>query len=151
MLNVDTIKNGLVIDHICAGYGAKIFRWLGLENTNFPSALVMNVNSKTMGKKDIIKVDGLMNIDFSVLGFIDPNITVNVIKDEKTIKKIKMELPNSVENVIKCKNPRCITTTEHYVPQVFKLVDKDKALYCCEYCDAIYKAGPQAETVNLFE
>lgn len=151
MLNVDTIKNGLVIDHICAGYGAKIFRWLGLENTNFPSALVMNVNSKTMGKKDIIKVDGLMNIDFSVLGFIDPNITVNVIKEEKTIKKIKMELPNSVENVIKCKNPRCITTTEHYVPQVFKLVDKDKALYCCEYCDAIYKAGPQAETVNLFE
>ena len=151
MLNVDTIKNGLVIDHICAGYGPKIFRWLGLENTNFPSALVMNVSSKTMGKKDIIKVDGLINIDYSVLGFIDPNITVNVIKDEKTVKKIKMELPTSVEKIIKCKNPRCITTTEHYVPQVFKLVDKEKALYCCEYCDSIYKAGPQRETVDLFE
>ena len=74
-----------------------------------------------------------------------------VIKDEKTVKKIKMELPTSVEKIIKCKNPRCITTTEHYVPQVFKLVDKEKALYCCEYCDAIYKAGPQRETVDLFE
>ena len=151
MLNVDTIKNGLVIDHICTGYGAKIFRWLGLEKANFTAALVMNVSSKTMGKKDIIKVDDIINIDFSVLGFIDPNITVNVIKDEKIVKKIKMELPNSVENVIKCKNPRCITVTEHYVPQIFRLVDKDKALYRCEYCDAMYKAGPQAETVDLFE
>ena len=106
MLNVDTIKNGLVIDHICAGYGPKIFRWLGLEKANFTAALVMNVNSKTMGKKDIIKVDNIINIDFSVLGFIDPNITVNVIKDEKTVKKIKMSLPSTVENVIKCKNPR---------------------------------------------
>ena len=76
---------------------------------------------------------------------------IEVIKDEKTVKKIKMELPTSVEKIIKCKNPRCITTTEHYVPQVFKLVDKEKALYCCEYCDAIYKAGPQRETVDLFE
>ena len=92
MLNVDTIKNGLVIDHICAGYGPKIFRWLGLEKANFTAALVMNVNSKTMGKKDIIKVDNIINIDFSVLGFIDPNITVNVIKDEKTVKKIKPKL-----------------------------------------------------------
>lgn len=151
MLNVDTIKNGLVIDHICAGYGSKIFRWLGLEKANFTAALVMNVPSKTMGKKDIIKVDNIINIDFSMLGFIDPNITVNIIKDEKTIKKIKMSLPNSVENVIKCKNPRCITTTEHYIPQMFKLVDKEKALYRCEYCDAIYKAGPQKETVDLFD
>ena len=151
MLNVDTIKNGIVIDHICAGSGAKIFRWLGLENTNFTTALMMNVSSQTMGKKDIIKVDNIINIDFSVLGFIDPNITVNIIKDEKTVKKIKMELPSSVENVIKCKNPRCITVTEHYASQRFKLVDKEKALYCCEYCDSIYKAGPQAETVDLFD
>ena len=95
MLNVDTIKNGLVIDHICAGYGPKIFRWLGLEKANFTAALVMNVNSKTMGKKDIIKVDNIINIDFSVLGFIDPNITVNVIKDEKTVKKKKMSLTST--------------------------------------------------------
>ena len=150
MLNVDTIKNGLVIDHICTGSGPKIFKWLGLENANFTAALVMNVPSKTMGKKDIIKVDNIINIDFSVLGFIDPNITVNVIKDEQRVKKIKMELPKSVENVIKCKNPRCITRTEHYVPQRFLLVDKEKALYRCEYCDAMYKAGAQAEVEDLF-
>lgn len=151
MLNVDTIKNGLVIDHICAGFGPKIFNWLGLEKTNFTTALVMNVPSKTMQKKDIIKVDNIINIDFSVLGFIDPNITVNVIKDEKIVKKIKMELPYSVENVIKCKNPRCITVTEHYASHMFRLVDKSKALYCCEYCDTMVKAGPQQETYDLFD
>ena len=103
MLNVDTIKNGLVIDHICAGSGPKIFHWLGLEKAKFTAALVMNVPSKTMERKDIIKVDNIINIDFSVLGFIDPNITVNVVKDEKIVKKIKMELPSCVENVRKCK------------------------------------------------
>lgn len=151
MLNVDTIKNGLVIDHICAGYGPRIFDWLGLAKTHFTTALVMNVPSHTMGKKDIIKIDNIINIDFSVLGFIDPNITVNVIKDEQIVKKIKMELPARVENVVKCKNPRCITITEHYVPQAFRLVDKEKALYCCEFCDAMVKAGPQAETQDVFE
>ena len=93
MLNVETIKNGLVIDHICAGYGPKIFNWLGLANARFTAALVMNVQSKKGGKKDIIKIDNIINIDYSVLGFIDPNITVNVIKDEKIVEKIKMELP----------------------------------------------------------
>ena len=104
-----------------------------------------------MGKKDIIKVDNIINFDFSVLGFIDPNITVNIVKDEKIIKKIKTELPSCVENVRTCKNPRCITATEHYVPQRFILVDKEKALYRCEYCDSLYKAGPQAEVEDLFE
>ena len=151
MLNVDTIKNGLVIDHICAGSGPKIFHWLGLEKAKFTAALVMNVPSKTMERKDIIKVDNIINIDFSVLGFIDPNITVNIVKDEKIVKKIKMELPACVENVRKCKNPRCITVTEHYVSQRFLLVDKEKALYRCEYCDALYKAGAQAEVEDLFE
>lgn len=138
MLNVDTIKNGLVIDHIKAGCGPQIFHWLGLDNANFCCALIMNVASKKSGKKDIIKIDNIINIDFSVLGFLDPNISVNIIKDEKIVKKIKMELPDRVENVIKCKNPRCITQTEHYVSQVFKLVDKEKATYRCEYCDSAY-------------
>ena len=138
MLNVDTIKNGLVIDHICAGYGPKIFRWLGLEKANFTAALVMNVNSKTMGKKDIIKVDNIINIDFSVLGFIDPNITVNVIKDEKTVKKIKMSLPSTVENVIKCKNPRCITSIEQELKHIFVLTDKENQVYRCKYCEEKY-------------
>ena len=95
MLNVDTIKNGLVIDHIHSGDGPKIFRWLGLEKARFTAALVMNVQSKNLEKKDIIKVDNIINIDYSVLGFIDPNITVNVVKDEKIVEKIKMELPQS--------------------------------------------------------
>ena len=141
MLNVDTIKNGLVIDHICAGYGLKIFQWLGLDKAKFSSALIMNVTSKKSGRKDIIKIDNNINIDYSVLGFIDANITVNIIKDEKIIKKIKMELPDKVESVVKCKNPRCITTTEPYVPQIFRLVDKNESLYRCQYCDSLYKAG----------
>ncbi len=141
MLNVDTIKNGLVIDHIKAGAGPHIFHWLGLDNANFTSALIMNVPSKKSGRKDIIKIDNIINIDYSVLGFIDPNICVNIIKDEVIVRKIRMELPERVENVIRCKNPRCITMTEHYVPQVFVLADKNKATYRCEYCDAFYTAG----------
>lgn len=148
MLNVDTIKNGLVIDHIRAGYGPKIFSWLGLDKAKFSSALIMNVLSKKNTRKDIIKIDNTINIDFSVLGFIDPNITVNIIKDEKIVKKICMELPDRVENVIKCKNPRCITTTEHYVPQIFRLVSKADSLYRCQYCDTLYKVGENADFVE---
>ena len=151
MLNVGRIEEGFVLDHIKAGKAMTIYHDLKLDKLDCCVAIIKNARSNKMQKKDIIKVDNIINIDFSVLGFIDPNITVNVIKDEKTVKKIKMSLPSTVENVIKCKNPRCITATEHYVPQMFKLVDKEKALYCCEYCDSIYKAGPQAETVDLFE
>ncbi|MDD7417171.1 MAG: aspartate carbamoyltransferase regulatory subunit [Treponemataceae bacterium] len=141
MLNVDTIKNGLVIDHIRSGCGIKIFNYLGLDKADYCVALIMNVPSKTMGKKDIIKIDNIINIDYSVLGFIDPNITVNVIMDEHIAKKITLSLPDRVENVIKCRNPRCITTTEHYVPHSFKLVNRKKAEYACEYCDELYRAG----------
>lgn len=141
MLNVDTIKNGLVIDHIRAGCGWRIFQWLGLDKSPFCSALIQNVSSKKSGKKDIIKIENVMDIDFSVLGFIDPNISVNIIQNEKIVRKIKMELPTRVQNVFKCKNPRCITITEHYVNPTFLLVDKENALYRCEYCDTLYKAG----------
>ncbi len=141
MLNVDTIKNGLVIDHIKAGYGTQIFHQLGLDKANFSCALIMNVPSKKSGKKDIIKIDNIISIDYSVLGFIDPNISINVIQDEKIVKKIKMELPERIENVIHCKNPRCITITEKYVPSVFKLANREKGQYKCEYCDALYNSG----------
>ena len=141
MLNVDTIKNGLVIDHIKAGLGPQIFHWLGLDKASFSCALIMNLNSKKQGRKDIIKIDNIINIDYSVLGFIDPNICVNIIKDEEIVRKIRMELPERVENVIKCKNPRCITMTEKYVSQVFLLADRKKAQYACEYCDSLYTAG----------
>lgn len=137
MLNIESIKSGLVIDHIRAGSGAKIFSWLGLDKAEYSVALIMNVPSKAMGKKDIIKIDNIINIDYSVLGFIDPNITVNVIKDEKIAEKITLTLPEKVENVIKCKNPRCITTTENYVSQIFHLVDKEKGQYRCGYCDEL--------------
>lgn len=149
MLNVDTIKNGLVIDHIRSGSGWRIFQWLGLDKAPFSSALIMNVPSKKTGKKDIIKIENVMDIDFSVLGFIDPNICVNVIRDEKISRKIKMELPTRVQNVFKCKNPRCITISEHYVKPNFLLVDKANGLYRCEYCDTLYKAGEEVLRVEV--
>ncbi len=141
MLNIDTIKNGLVIDHIKSGLGPQIFHYLGLDRAPFSCALIMNATSKKSGKKDIIKIDNIITLDYSVLGFIDPHITIAVIKDEKIVRKIKMELPERVENVIHCKNPRCITITEKYVPQVFRLVNRESAQYRCEYCDAVYSSG----------
>lgn len=141
MLNVDTIKNGIVIDHIKAGCGWRIFSYLGLNKAQFCAALIMNVASKKSGKKDIIKIENVIDIDYSVLGFIDPNICVNIIKDEKIVRKVNMTLPDRVQNVIKCKNPRCVTTSEHYVAPTFLLIDKARALYKCEYCDTLYKAG----------
>ena len=141
MLNVDTIKNGLVIDHIRAGCGPRIFSWLGLDKAPFCVALIMNVTSKQMSKKDIIKIDNIIDIDYSVLGFIDPNITVNEVQDEKIVRKVSLSLPDRVENVIKCRNPRCITSTEHYMHHVFKLTDREKAEYRCAYCDEAYHPG----------
>lgn len=140
-MNVQKIKNGLVIDHIRAGSALRIFSYLKLESALFCVALIMNAPSSKLGKKDIIKIDNVLDIDYSVLGFIDPNITVNVVEDEHVVKKIRLTLPERVENVIKCKNPRCITSSEVGIPQSFKLVDKRRAEYACEYCDELYRAG----------
>lgn len=142
MLSVNTIKNGLVIDHIRSGCGPRIFSWLGLDKASFRVALIMNVPSQRLGRKDIIKIDNIINIDYSVLGFIDPNITVNVVQDEAIVRKIDLVLPDKVENVIQCKNPRCITTSESYLHQIFRLVDRGKTEYRCEYCDELYRMGP---------
>ncbi len=141
MLNVDTIKNGLVIDHIRAGAGMRIFNWLGLNKADYCVALIINAPSNQFGKKDMIKIDNIINIDYSVLGFIDPNITVNVVTEEKITRKITLQLPDKVENVIKCKNPRCITSSEANIDHVFRLVDKKRSEYRCEYCDEMYRAG----------
>ena len=138
MLNVDTIKNGLVIDHIRPGSGPRIFSWLGLDKADFCVALIMNVPSKAMGRKDIIKIDNIINIDYSVLGFIDSNITVSVIQDSKVVRKIKMELPEKVENVIQCKNPRCITSIEQELDHIFVLTDPETETYRCKYCEETY-------------
>lgn len=140
-MNVQKIRNGLVIDHIRAGTGLRIFNWLKLDKVPFSVALIMNVVSGQMGKKDIIKIDNHLDIDYSVLGFIDPNITVNVVEDEHVIRKITLSLPARVENVIHCRNPRCITSSESGIPHVFHLVDRKRAEYACIYCDELYRAG----------
>lgn len=139
MLNINGIVNGIVIDHIKAGLGIKIFNYLGLDKADFTVALIMNAPSTKLGKKDIIKIENAMDVDFTVLGFIDPNITIDVIEDEKIREKIKLKLPRRVEDVIKCKNPRCITSIEKYVPNIFYLVDENKGEYRCQYCDEEYK------------
>ena len=151
MLNVEEIKNGLVIDHIHAGSGWKVFQWLGLHTGKYSCALIVNAASNKSGKKDIIKIDNIINIDYSVLGFLDPNITVNVIQNSKIVKKINMELPERIEGVIRCKNPRCITITERYVPQEFRLVDRAKSEYQCMYCDAKYTGGADAFELETVE
>jgi aspartate carbamoyltransferase regulatory subunit len=135
MLNIEKIRNGIVIDHIRAGQGIRIFNWLGLQNSPYTVAFVVNAASRRMGHKDIIKIDNTIDINYAVLALIDPNITVNVIENEIITEKIKPALPERVENVLQCKNPRCITSTEGYLDQVFYLADKDTHLYRCVYCD----------------
>jgi len=140
MLNIDEIRNGLVIDHIKAGQGIRIFNWLGLEKVPYTVAFITNASSGRCGKKDIIKIDNALSINFDVLGLIDPDITVNIIENEKLIKKIKLSLPKKVENVLICKNPRCICSTEKYITNVFHLENPQQRTYRCEYCDEIISA-----------
>ena len=141
MLNIEKIKNGIVIDHIKSGQGIKIFNWLGLDKSPHTVAFVVNAMSQRHNRKDIIKIDNSIDINFNILGLIDPKITVNVIEDERVKEKIILKLPEKVRDVILCKNPRCITTTEKYVPNIFILEDADERTYRCEYCDEIRFAG----------
>jgi len=141
MLNIDEIKNGIVIDHIKSGLGIRIFNWLKLDKVPYTVAFVSNATSTRSGKKDIIKIDSTISINLDVLGLIDPNITVNIIENEKITNKIKLQLPEKVENVLICKNPRCISSTEKYITQVFHLENLEACTYRCEYCDEIISAG----------
>ena len=141
MLNIEKIRNGIVIDHIKAGHGIRIFNWLGLDKSPDTVAFVVNANSRQMGRKDIIKIDNNISINFNLLGLIDPNITVNIIENERITEKIQLKLPEKVENVILCKNPRCITSTEKYVIHIFHLENADERTYRCGYCDEIRSAG----------
>ena len=140
MLNIEKIKSGIVIDHIKAGQGIRIFNWLGLDKSPYTVAFVVNASSRHMGKKDIIKIDNTITINFNILGLIDPNMTVNVIQNERITKKIKLQLPETVEDVLLCKNPRCITSTEKYIPHIFHLESPELRTYRCEYCDEIKSA-----------
>ena len=138
-MNIDSIKNGFVIDHITAGLGMKIFTLLKLDELDCSIALIKNVPSKKMGKKDIIKIDADIEVNTDILGYIDPDITVNVIKDGEIVEKKRIALPERLTNVISCKNPRCITTTEQELPQIFNLTDPEKRVYRCLYCEAAAK------------
>ena len=133
-MNIDSIKNGYVIDHISAGHAMKIYDYLKLGDLDCSVAMIMNARSTKMGKKDIIKIDQKVKIDFDVLGYIDPNITINVIENDKKIKKFHPELKNELIDIVKCKNPRCITSVERGLKHICILKDKKNAKYRCKYC-----------------
>ncbi len=134
-MHIDSIKNGVVIDHIQAGKSMEVYNHLELDKLDCTVAIIKNVSSKKMGRKDIIKIDSEMEVDLDVLGYIDPDITVNIIKNEVLCEKKKLTLPNQIKDVIKCKNPRCITTTEQDLPHIFKLTDAATKTYRCIYCE----------------
>ena len=134
-MNVDSIKNGIVIDHITAGLGMRVYNLLGLDSLDCTVAIIKNVQSKKMGKKDIIKIDADISLNMDILGYVDPGITVNIINDSKLVEKKSIELPEKLTNVLMCKNPRCITTTEQELAHIFKLTDREKRVYRCIYCE----------------
>ena len=132
---IGKIKDGIVLDHITAGRGMEIYRILGLDQLDCTVAMIKNADSVKMGKKDIIKVGQIIDLNFDVLGYIDPGITVNIIKDGELIKREHLSLPERVRHIIKCKNPRCITSTEQELVQEFRLTDREKKIYRCIYCE----------------
>ena len=135
-MNIDSIKNGFVLDHIKPEKGMEIYRLLGLDEVDGTVALIRNAVSKRMGRKDIIKVDAEgLDIDLGVLGYVDPDITINVIENEKLVNKYRPELPEQIVDVVKCKNPRCITSTEQELKHIFKLTDRETRTYRCVYCE----------------
>lgn len=138
MLTITSIRKGIVIDHIKPGYGIIIFKYLKLDKADFTVALIMNAKSSKLGCKDIIKIENEIDIDLAMLGFIDANITVNIIENEVITEKIKLSLPDRVEGIMKCKNPRCVTSEEKGIVHKFVLIDEEEGTYKCEYCDHIY-------------
>ena len=134
-MNIDSIKNGIVIDHITAGRSMEIYRLLGLESLDCSVALIKNVTSRKTGKKDIIKIDSDFDVDTDILGYVDPGVTVNIIRDGKIAEKRTLELPAELTDVLKCKKPRCITSTEQELPHIFRLTDREHRVYRCIYCE----------------
>ncbi len=134
-MNIDSIRNGIVLDHIKPGKAMEIYRFLGLDALDCSVAIIQKAPSKKQGRKDIIKIDSEMSLDLNILGFIDPEITVNVIKDGELVEKKHLHLPKQIKDVLKCKNPRCITSVEQELPHIFVLTDPKKAVYRCVYCE----------------
>ncbi|MDI9520480.1 MAG: aspartate carbamoyltransferase regulatory subunit [Bacillota bacterium] len=135
-MNIDSINNGIVIDHIKAGQAMKIYDFLELDKLDCAVAIIKNATSNKQGKKDIIKIDSQLDVDLNALGYIDPSITINIIVDGVRVKKYHPELPLTITNIIRCKNPRCITSTEQELPHVFKLTNREKDEYRCIYCES---------------
>ena len=138
-MNVDSIRDGIVIDHIAAGCGMKLYRLLGLENLDAPVAMITNVVSAKLGRKDIIKVDAAIDVDLDLIGYVDPGATVNIIRNGKLMEKKQIEMPEKLVNVLFCKNPRCITSCEQELDHIFVLTDRARREYRCMYCET--KAG----------
>ena len=150
MLNVGALREGYVLDHIKAGKAMTIYHDLKLDKLDCTVAIIKNARSQKMGKKDIIKVEcPIEDLDLDILGFIDHNITVNIIKDEKIVAKKELKLPKQVVNVIKCKNPRCITSIEQGLDQIFVLADEENEVYRCKYCAARMVSSSCSTTIRL--
>ena len=135
MLNIGGLNEGVVIDHIKAGGAMEIYHYLQLEKLDCSVAIIKNARSNQMGKKDIIKIEGPLTVNLDILGVLDSNITINIIRDNEIVEKRTLELPDTVTNVIRCKNPRCITSVEQELPHRFKLTDKENRIYRCMYCE----------------
>ncbi len=134
-MKIEQIKNGIVIDHITAGKGEELYKLLELDKLEIPVAIMKNMTSAKMGKKDIIKVDGEISLNTDIIGYVDPRATVNIIKEGKTVSKNSVSLPRELKNVIFCKNPRCITSCEQELDHIFKLTDEAEREYRCLYCE----------------
>ena len=141
MLNISGLNQGVVIDHIQAGGAMKIYEYLNMEKLDCQVAIIKNAKSNKMGRKDIIKIEGPIQIDLDVLGILDHNITINIIENDKIVRKHTLELPDEVTNIIRCKNPRCITSIEQELPHKFKLTDRKNRIYRCIYCESKFKGN----------
>ena len=139
-MEVNSIEKGIVIDHIRAGFGLKVLDYLNIDKEGSMVALIMNATSKKNGRKDIIKIVGVTDIDITALGLLDHEATVNIIENGTIIKKIKLKLPKHIVNVIRCKNPRCVTSLEPALPHIFHLTDAENEEYCCKYCEETVRA-----------
>ena len=135
-MNIDSIVNGIVLDHIKAGKSMEVYNSLGLDKLSCSVAIIKNVKSQKMGKKDIIKIDEDFEVNLDVLGYIDPGITVSIIKEGKRVEKLNLDLPEKITNIEKCKNPRCITSIEQELDHIFYLADEKQRIYRCIYCES---------------
>ena len=136
MMKVTAVSNGVVIDHITAGKCMKLYQFLDLDHVDATIALIKNAPSQKMGKKDIIKIDTELELDLDALGYIDPNVTINIVKDGVCVKKMRQQLTERMTNIIQCKKPRCITSVEQEIPHIFKLTNREKGEYRCIYCES---------------